>query len=175
MEVWAKVSESKHLVPDQPADVEKLRDFAPGSLVKINVKRPRRRKPHSMFFAAIARAFENWPELHEFQPENPEHLRAWLLVKAGYRSIFGESMNRLNNNPMRMLEFVKSAMERQRSAGGYSFVTEHRGSIVQIVPESIAFSELDEDQFRPLRDAVYQLIEHHTGIPVVALKKEEIS
>jgi hypothetical protein len=63
-------------------------------------------------------------------------------------------------------------MSRQRSAGGYSFVTEHRGSIVQIVPNSVAWSELDEDQFRPIRDDVYQLIEQHTGIPVVALKKE---
>ena len=171
MEVWAKVSEKQHLIPDQPADVAKLKDFAPGSLVKIDVKRPRRRKPHSMMFAVIARAFENWPEKHEFSPENPEHLRAWLLVKAGYRSIFGESMNRLSS-PLSMVEFVKAAMSRQRSCGGYSFVTDYNGSIVQLVPHSIAFHQLDEDQIRPIRDAVYQLIEQHTGIPVVALKKE---
>lgn len=41
-------------------------------------------RQHRRFFKMIAAAYQNWPEAHAFQPDDSEHLRAWLLVKAGW-------------------------------------------------------------------------------------------
>jgi len=37
------------------------------------------------YHCMIHEAFRQWPEDHEFCPENPEHLRKWLQVSAGFR------------------------------------------------------------------------------------------
>jgi hypothetical protein len=56
-------------------------------ILAIGAKGPKVRSPadHRRFFGVIKAAFLHWPEKHEFQPEDPEHLRAWLLCRAGYK------------------------------------------------------------------------------------------
>jgi len=49
--------------------------------------KPRSLDQHRRFFGLVRACFHHWPEAHEFQPDNEEHLRAYLLVKAGHRSI----------------------------------------------------------------------------------------
>lgn len=42
---------------------------------------------HRRFFGLMRAVYHHWPETLEFQPDNEEHLRAYLLVKAKYRTI----------------------------------------------------------------------------------------
>jgi hypothetical protein len=42
---------------------------------------------HNRFFAIVSALYHQWPERHPFQPDSEEHLRAWLLIKAGHRII----------------------------------------------------------------------------------------
>lgn len=49
--------------------------------------KPRSIDQHRRFFGLVRACFDHWPESHEFQPDNEEHLRAYLLVKAKHRSI----------------------------------------------------------------------------------------
>ena len=46
--------------------------------------RPRSTQDHRRFFGLIAKAAAQWPHAHPFQPSNPEHLRAYLLVESGH-------------------------------------------------------------------------------------------
>lgn len=49
--------------------------------------KPRSIDQHRRFFGLVRACFHHWPESEKFQPDNEEHLRAYLLVKAGHRSI----------------------------------------------------------------------------------------
>ena len=50
-------------------------------------EKPRSNDQHKRFFALIKALFHHWPEGHPFKPDNEEHLRAYVLVKSGHRSI----------------------------------------------------------------------------------------
>lgn len=171
MEFWARFR-GKAIHPEHAGDYAKLRELDEGELVKVRITKPRRAKHHRLFFAVIAAAFENWPELHDQQFENAEHLRAWLTVKAGFRDIFGERLRSDEADPKRMASFITKAMLKTRQAGGYGFVTEYNGSIVLLTPKSISWSKLSQEEFSPVADRVFQIIEQETGIPIEALKRD---
>ncbi len=50
-------------------------------------EKPRSLDQHKRFFGVIRALFNQWPEAHGFQPDNEEHLRAYVLVKSGHRSV----------------------------------------------------------------------------------------
>ena len=48
----------------------------------------RRSNPQNNRYHALMRAaFHHWPLAHAFQPRNPEHLRKWLQVRAGFKVV----------------------------------------------------------------------------------------
>lgn len=49
--------------------------------------KPRSIDQHRRFFGLVKALHSHWPESMDFQPDSEEHLRAYLLVKAGHRSI----------------------------------------------------------------------------------------
>jgi hypothetical protein len=75
-----------------------------------------------MFHAFVAHCFENWPEDADFLPDNREHLRAWLLVKAKHREphhIFSFANRREMQLGMMLLE---EEMRADRARGAYGWV-----------------------------------------------------
>jgi hypothetical protein len=170
VEIWAKIGGTRHLIPDQPADYVKLKDYEPGTLVKVRIAKPRRSKHHRLYFGVIRAAFGNWPEQHPFQPDDPEHLRAWLQCKAGHRDIYGETLRADGSDALRMVEFNRRAMIKIRQAGGHGFFTEHNGAVVLLTPRSVKYDKLDEAEFSQVSKPVLDVIERETGIPIEALK-----
>lgn len=47
-------------------------------------KKPRSTAEHRHYFAMIGAAFANWPEQYDFQPIDPEALRFFLQMRAGW-------------------------------------------------------------------------------------------
>jgi hypothetical protein len=170
VEVWAKVADDLTLVVEK-SYLPKMKDFIPGAVVKLDIKQGRKLRPHNFMMAIIDRAFENWPHNHRFTPANPEHLRAWLLVHARHFTVFGETVRRLTN-PLAMVDFMQGAMARTMAAGGYSFTVEQHGSIAVYIPKSIAFAKMDEGEIRPIREAVFEIIEIETGLKIEDLRRE---
>ena len=127
---------------------------------------------HRRFFALIERAFENWPEGHEFQPESREHLRAWLTCKAGYRESTPIHMPDMATDRMRDL-FRLSIEAAISAAGGAAFVVPYRDVVAVVRPKSIAWDKIDQREFSKLRDAVSDVIETETGIKVDHLMREQ--
>jgi len=127
---------------------------------------------HRRFFGLISRAFHNWPEKHEFQPETSEHLRSWLLCKAGYRQATPIHMPDLATDHMRTL-FRLSIEAAIAAADGFAFVVPYRDVVAVIKPKSIAWDKLGQAEFGAVRDAVSDVIERETGIAVDDLLKAE--
>src|SRR3990172_8166105 len=128
------------------------------------VAKPRSPDDHRRFFGLIAAAFHHWPEDHEFQPDTAEHLRAWLLIKAGYRTVTPIECEWLDNQTA-LARLVALAIEGAlRAQKGYSFVRVHGDRIAVFAARSIDWETLDQKAFAPVREAVEGVIKAETGL-----------
>jgi len=139
-----------------------------------DVKADRSSQDHRRFFGLIAAAFHHWPESHEFTPDNPESLRAWLLCKAGYcerTSIDCEWAD--NAAAPGYAKLVAIACEAtMRASKGQGFIRVHGDRIVVFSPKSIAWDKIGQKAFNEVRDAVSAVIEQELGIGADTLLKE---
>ena len=114
---------------------------------------------HRRFFGVIKAAAEQWPVQHEFQPECPEHLRAWLLTKAGHRSVHEiEISEHVTDQTYLLLESV------MRAAGAYGWIREHKGRVYVMSAKSIAHNKLGHKDACRVFEAVEQEICEALGI-----------
>lgn len=118
----------------------------------------------------LEQAFLNWPEDADFQPDNREHLRAYLTVKAGHREILGERLQHNVGDPLRMVDFIGRVLTRVRDRGGYAFAVEHNEAIVVMLPRSIDWDTLDQQEFSPIATAIYAIIEQILKVSIEELK-----
>ena len=126
-----------------------------------------------MFFGVIAEAFKSWPHAHDFAPRDPEHLRAWLLVEAGYYDEIGNmlDLSKIGTDEFedKFVDFFDMCMYAVRQCG-YGILYEKDGIITLRMPKSIAFDTLDEKAFVPISTAVFEIIEMVLRLPVGKLK-----
>jgi hypothetical protein len=124
---------------------------------------PRKRRSvpdHRRLFALIKQAFDNWPEAHEFTPENPEHLRAWLVCKAGWKDATAYDLGERAD-----ADVVALALEAAiKAAKGTGFVRVVGRSVAVITPKSMDFRAMGQQEFGLLRDAITDIITAETGI-----------
>lgn len=111
--------------------------------------KPRSEPDHRRFFALINAAFHQWPETHEFQPDSSEHLRAWLLCKAGYRSCVTIPIESDDSAARRVA--LLAASRAVQAAGSHSFVRAHGAAIAVFSPRSISWDTLSQKDFAPIR------------------------
>lgn len=145
-------------------------------------RRPRSPADHRRFFAAIGAAFHHWPERHAFKPESAEHLRAWLLCKAGYHKVDVVEIpdDLLDDLPQDLQvvvlnilgAIVHKSIEVAKADDEFAFERAHNNSIAVFKPRSIAFDNLDQKGFSTLREAVEEVIEGELGIKVEDLLRE---
>ena len=140
-------------------------------LVKI-----RSPQDHNRFFAVIARAYECWPESHEHQPSSAEHLRAYLLVSAGYHDVATVDLSWVTQDK-NLLTLARLNVEASIAAGlarGDYVFTRPRGDIVEVLrPKSIAWAALGQKEFGPIRQACEEIIENVIGVKADQLLKEK--
>jgi hypothetical protein len=121
--------------------------------------KPRSLPQHRRFFGMLRSVFEQWPEAHGFRPESAEELRAWLLVKAGYRRVSYLDIGMMPSHMV--LPVVTGAL---RAAGAYAWLAEHQGRIAVLSPRSIRFEALGHKAFCSLERAVEDVIHTETGL-----------
>jgi hypothetical protein len=119
---------------------------------------------HRRYFAVIKQAFENWPETHDFQPDNAEHLRKWLQVKAGYRTVQEIDVTRSDPRSMQIIEStLRAAM---KATGDYAWTVVHGKRLYVVASRSIAFDKIPHGEFSTLNNKVQEVIESEAGIKV---------
>ena len=136
-----------------------------GLCAKCPMKLQRSSEDHRRFFALVNAAFTHWPEQHEFTPDNAEHLRAWLLCKAGYR----KTTMIETDEPAATVASIEAAF---RAADTYAFVRPYGDGVAVYSPKSIAWDKLDQKKFWPIRDGVTAVIEAVIGVNADELLKQ---
>lgn len=126
---------------------------------------------HRRLFAIINNAFKQWPEAHEFQPDDAEHLRAWLICKAGWRESTPIAMPDTMTDAMQVL-FRLSIESAIRAAHGRAFVVPYRRGVAVHTPKSMAFAEMPQQEFAKLRDAITDILEATLGCKVDELTRD---
>lgn len=127
---------------------------------------------HRRFFGVINAAYHHWPEGHEFAPDNAEHLRKWLLCKAGYRDVTTIPVDYAEDQPA-MLKLVLLTVEGAvKAADGYAFIRPHGYGLAVFKAKSIAWDKIGQKEFNAVRDAVEAVIKAELGIDPETLLKE---
>lgn len=129
--------------------------------------KPRSYDQHKRFFAVIAAVFHHWPHAHPFQPENAEHLRAWLLVKAKHCTIKTFYLNDDAGEYARVIPIITATM-----MGKHSWCRAHGNELHVCVPMSIAYEEVKHPEFCKINDDVDEIIRAETGLDPEQLLKE---
>ena len=126
---------------------------------------------HRMFWSIVHRAFENWPEQHQFCPMDANELYGWLLVEAGH-CVSGEVEDKdINAIRKSARTFLDLAGESEHPIYYMRLVATKKGVKVTI-PKSLRYKVVKKRQFEDTRSKVYEIIETVLGVAVETLKRE---
>jgi hypothetical protein len=127
---------------------------------------------HRRFFGLIAAAFHHWPERHEFEPDDADHLRKWLLCKAGFRDVTIITVEYADDQPGLMKLVSLTAEAAVRAADNKAFTRVHGDKIVVFKAKSIAWDKLSQTAFNDVRDRVTAVIENELQLSADELLKQ---
>jgi len=126
---------------------------------------------HGLLFSIIRKAFETWPERHEYQPQDAEHLRGWLLIRAGH------SVEHMMECDISNKEALSAAMQavifmgraHQSTTPHYEKFITPRG-IKVVLPKSIN-KDVKKRDFEEISRRVFDVIEGVLGVEVETMKR----
>lgn len=131
------------------------------------MSKPRSIDQHRRFFSLMKAVYDQWPEAHRFQPDNAEHLRAWLLVRAGHHTVHTFSPDGDQDSFAKWVPVIIATM-----TGKHAWCRAHGSELHVCVPLSIAFDKLEHKAFCKLNDDVDEVIRLDTGLDPDKLLKE---
>jgi hypothetical protein len=111
------------------------------------------------FFAVVKEAFIHWPVNAEFQADDAEHLRAWLLTKVGYRT-----QTEIPHKGLEPAAVSAIAVAVIRASGKQSFPAVHNGRIYILTPKSIAKAKSKHKELVGVFESVEHLVCNVLGI-----------
>lgn len=133
--------------------------------------RARSQQDHRRFFKLVSSTFYHWPDAHDFRPDSSEHLRAWLLCKAGYRDV--TMIPCPEHADAKIIQMISAAAAAALKASrSYAFIRPHAGGLAVLSPRSIAWDKLDQSGFNRIRDAVEDVIRRETGMEPDEIMKQ---
>ena len=142
--------------------------------------KPRSLPDHRRLFSVFAKAYDQWPESHAFQPSSAEQLRAFILVEVGYAEttpIFADLDCFPEGERSKALKLVSLAVEAAITAavgqGSYAFARVTKDAVNVSRPRSMSFAQLGQREFGPLRDAVEDYLEATLKVTVEQLLREQ--
>lgn len=135
------------------------------------MSKPRSLDQHRRLFALIAAAFDQWPHAHPFRPENAEHLRAWLLVRARHCIVNTYYLNDEAGEHAKLFPLIAASMFRQ-----WCWAKSDGNALHICMPASIAFDKLSHADACRIFDDVGAVIEGIFGVePDQLLKEREMA
>ena len=132
-------------------------------------KQQRSGAAHNHFFAIIDEACKRWPEAHPFQPEDKEHLRAYLLVKARH---FDKMDVKCKSTDAGGLQTQLEALIRMFCDGKPPLIHAYTWGVRVFVPRSISYAAADRKVFNAVSETVFEIIEDALGVKIDDLRRE---
>lgn len=121
----------------------------------------RRSSPqHRRYMGLVKAAFEHWPDTHPFKPMTQHHLRKWLEVMAGHRTVKHIQAPTILD-PAVTKAFVRSLF---READTFVFMVVSGSEIVLHVPKSIRYSQLGHKAACRLFQEVEAIVQDVIGV-----------
>jgi hypothetical protein len=167
---------SSILIPVRPKDGEALKKLPVGTWLNGRITQPRNPKTHRLYFKVIALACAMWPDdLEPFGPDQAKDedlLRAWLQCKAQYCHWWDFSPENY--------QAVIGLMKDIRGENKFCFVRpinlrlddgEFANRLRVYVPDSIEYEKLGEEEFRPIKESVFEIIQMVLGVTIEDLLK----
>lgn len=158
----------------QSGDVMALNAMADKTRVTITPYEARSTQHHRRLMGVIKAAFENWPERANFQPENFNHLRSWLAVRAGHYSTITVNL-RENSTVAAMALTVEQLKDIAHAVDDekYPFIKPEADRIVMAIPKTIRFSKMPKSEFTPFAESVEEIIQSILGVSCDELLKNK--
>jgi len=161
------IRRGRALLPANAEAEELLMKLPQGKALRSRISQPRNQHVHETFFGVIADVCQHWPHNHEFQPDgDPEYLRAWLLCKAGHREIFTFPAPSNEEGVKVMAQTMTAFVSAIKAKGEYPFIRTSSDAVAVFVAKTINHESMDEQAFRPIKTAVFEIIEAETCISV---------
>ncbi len=141
-------------------------------------KKYRSSPQHRRFFKVVTRAFEQWPENHDWNPIDENHLRKLLLIQAGYfEARDAEIPWPENKDDMARyaIAFGAAYDELKRWAGQYGEIRHNKNytKLRAYRAKSMNFKTMDHRTACKVMSDVEALIEQVMGCTTDQLLKEE--
>lgn len=134
----------------------------------------RSKEHHNFFFAVCATAYKNWPETHAFQPNNAEHLRAWMLVEIGWFQEIDVNLTELAGAKAiaeRATVLAIKSASRLLDKPVIKIIRTDTG-VKLIAPKSIARAKCSAKDYDWICEKGVNELAHHVGVPVDLLRQE---
>lgn len=132
-------------------------------------KKPRSLSDHRRLFGLIKAALAHWPEGHDFQPHDEEHLRKWLTCAAGHREVVQTLEMPETGDPAltaALMDFAEQLLSLDNRFGRW------RGRTLAIYEaKSISWEALGQKEFGRIREEIENVIESETGLKADDLLK----
>lgn len=131
---------------------------------------------HKHFFACLAWALHAWPDQHEFEPANVEHLRAWLACHdlVMHCECHGATPPGLELTEAEVTAFYGGQMEATSAAGGYSFLRRRADGRLELRrARTMAYEAnggISRQAFRDLAEKIFKALYVETGFDIDKLK-----
>jgi hypothetical protein len=161
------------LVPLGPDDEEKVRSFPFGRHLKLKITQPRS-VPHNAFFHVfVQEAYDIWPAGKKTKLRDWKHLRAWLLVKAGYCK--HEEID-VGDASLEVINTIVTGLRKFHDDDDRYYWYHPIGTVLHMWrPLSLKFESIDEHDFVPLAEEIYRIIFENTGLDADERHKEWIA
>ncbi len=133
-------------------------------------EKPRSIDHHRRFFGLVRALFHHWPERMTFQPDNEEHLRAFLLVKAKHRTIktFYLTSDEIADECAKVVPIVTAMMLHR-----YCWCWTDGNAINVAAPQSTAFDKMPHGKACEVYSAVEDYVRSIGIDPDKVLKETE--
>ena len=118
---------------------------------KFSLNKARSYQQHKFFFDVVAAAYFNWPEDHEFQPTDEEHLRAYILLRSGHLGIVERDGTITEGMALEMQAVMKKF-------GRYTQIRAGDGKYFIYYPLSISYRKLSHKNACAVFDKAFQFI-----------------
>lgn len=156
--------ENGAIVPDQDY-LEEFDRVPEGVQIKVKTTNPRS-KPHlGLYFAAISKAYDNWPEDHPEQFTCSDHFRQFLECKSGMKYTWSiTKTNDVSAMAAQILATYNLAQTSKTSEKVYLFQTEDNEKLYLHFSKSISYSKMSQDEFNTISQRISDLLKEHTGV-----------
>jgi hypothetical protein len=123
---------------------------------------------HNTLFGVIGMAFDNWPEMYDYQPPNADHLRGWLAIRVGHVRIV--SMPDVRGLTPEIARDIAKMFTDGREH--YEVVTTGK-KIDVVVAASMQKTAMHIRDFRVMANCIYEILTEVCGINPEVYKHEK--